>query len=160
MKKTWRNIIIISFVLIALELVGSLIFIAPYYKVQRVFDSINEGKWNETTDYYEKLNREQKDKVMSCLDSYTASICQKYIDGEITYLEAAASLDAINSIDETGTLFTKYSDDLNHNELKDAMYEYWISRENHNVEVTHKANERSINVQQRMLTEEKEKNNG
>lgn len=157
MKKTWRNIIIISFVLIALELVGSLIFLAPYYKVQRVFDSINEGKWNEASDYYEKLNREQKDKVMSCLDSYAASICQKYIDGEITYLEAAASLDAINSIDETGTLFTKYSDDLNHNELKDAMYEYWISRENHNVEVTHKANERSINVQQRMLTEKKEK---
>lgn len=156
MKKNWRKVIIISFVLIALELILSIIFLTPYYRVRRVFDNIDAGRWQEAKECFEQLNDKQKDEVMSYLDSYGAWVCQSYIDGDRTFLEAAASLDAINSIDKTGAIFQKYSPDLNHNELKDAMYEYWLSRQNHNVDVTHKANERSISAQKRMLVEEKE----
>ncbi len=156
MKKTWRKCIIISFVLITLELVGSIIFLSPYYKIRRVFDNIDAGQWPKALEYYEKLNDDQKEEVMSYLDSYAASICQNYIDGKKSYEEAAAGLDAIKSIEKTGVIFDKYSKDLDHNELKKIMTEYWQAVLNYDIETAHDTNTRSMNVQKRMKTVDKE----
>ncbi|MDE6025251.1 MAG: hypothetical protein K2G45_07355 [Lachnospiraceae bacterium] len=156
MRQKWRKCIIISFILITLELVGSIIFLSPYYKVRRVFDNIDAGQWPTALECYEKLSDNQKEEVMSYLDSYAASICQSYIDGHKSYEEAAAGLDAIKSIEKTGVIFDKYSRDLDHNELKKIMTEYWQAVLNYDIETAHDTNTRSMNVQKRMKTVDKE----
>lgn len=60
MKKNWRKVIIISFVLIALELILSIIFLTPYYRVRRVFDNIDAGRWQEAKECFEQLNDKAK----------------------------------------------------------------------------------------------------
>lgn len=156
MKSRWRNIIIVSFAIIVIEFIGCLIFLRPYYSVRRVFDYIDKGQWNKALECYDKLNENQKDTVSGYLDSYAAFICQSYIDGDKTYEEAAAGLDAIKSIEPESHIFEKYSKDLNHHALKDAMTRYWRANMKYDIEVAQAANIESMGIQQRMQTDEKE----
>ncbi len=121
MKSTWRKIIIISLVLVVIEVVGIMFFIHPYYKIQTVFNSIDDGNWIETQENYESLNQNQKDKVQTYLNDYGAYICGQYLNGEIDYQMVAAIFDAINSIDQTATIANSYMSSINHNEYKVAI---------------------------------------
>lgn len=121
MKSTWRKIIIISLVLVVIEVVGIMFFIHPYYKIQTVFNSIDDGNWIETKENYDSLSQNQKDKVQSYLNDYGAHICNQYLAGEIDYQMVAAVFDAINSIDESGIISNSYMPSINHNEYKLAI---------------------------------------
>ncbi len=118
MKSTWRKIIIISLILVVIEVVGIVFFIHPYYKIQTVFNSIDDGNWIETQENYESLSQNQKDKVQSYLFDYGAYICGEYLKGEIDYQMTAAMFDAINSIDVDGAVINTYMPSINHNEYK------------------------------------------
>lgn len=126
MNKKWRNVIIISMVILVLEVAGSLFFLLPYYKLQRVFKTIDAGQWTQTQDYFNALSEAQQEKALSYMDGYGAYLSERYINGELTYLQVSASFDAINSITEDSEIFDKYTPDINRNEyvkLVNQLYE-------------------------------------
>lgn len=125
MKKTWIKIIIISFVLMVVEIVGSFIFLRPYITKYQVFDNIKNGQWQSAQEYYEKLNDSGKDYVKDHLDSYTAWLCDQYVAGEIDYNQMVASLDAVNSIDDSGEIYAKYIAPVTENELRASIKRYY-----------------------------------
>lgn len=116
MKKTWRNIIIISLILVVLETVATMIIIRPYYKCQLVYNSISGGNWIEAQENYNNLSQSGKNRVQSYLPEYAAWLASSYTKGEISYEDTAASFDAINAIDDTKTLYDKYMTDISKNE--------------------------------------------
>lgn len=125
MKKTWRNVILVSLLLIALEVVGMYIFLYPPFKTYRLFDSIEDGQWKITKEYYDKMSTTEKIEVDKYLDSFAAWACKGYINGERDYEHTAAILDAINSVQTDGEIYNKYMNDVNHNEYKKAVYLLW-----------------------------------
>ena len=100
---------------------ATVIFLHPYYKAQMVYNSINEGNWIETKDNYDKLSDAKQDRVQKYLSGYARWITEQYATGEISYDEAVASFDAINSIDESGTLYVTYMTEINKNEYVKAI---------------------------------------
>ena len=118
MKKTWRTIIIVFWILIFAEVGAAFFVLNPYYKIKRVFDGIEAGNWQVASDYYDGLRHSQQQKVQDYLDDYAAHLCEKYLDDEISYEQIAASFDAINSIDAYDTLMAKYMPDITYNEFK------------------------------------------
>ena len=121
MNKKWKVIIIISLVLFVAEITFGLLFLTPYYRQQRLFDSISAGQWMETKEIYSSLGSDMQKKAMTYMDDYAAYVCQRYIDGEISYEYAAAALDAINSIDSSRKIYEKYSPDLNRAEYNELI---------------------------------------
>ncbi len=116
MKKTWRNIIIVSLVLILLETAAILIFLKPYYDSYRVYKSIEGGNWIETQETYDKLTFKQQERVQSYLPDYANWLAAQYMDGAMIYEDVAASFDAVNAIDDTRTLYGTYMYDISKNE--------------------------------------------
>lgn len=133
MKKTWIKIIIVSFVLLVVEAVGSLIFLKPYITKYQLFDTIKNGQWKNTQECYAKLSDSGKDYVRDNLDAYAAWLCEKYVSGEYTYNQMVASLDAINSIDDTGEIYNRYILKVSENELRASIQRYYdadVARDN------------------------------
>lgn len=118
MKKTWRNTIIIFWILIFVEAGVAFFIINPYYKMKRLFDGVKAGNWQVTSDYYNGLKYNQQKKVQGHLDDYAAHLCEQYLEDEISYEQIAASFDAINSIDAYGKLMNQYMPDITYNEFK------------------------------------------
>lgn len=131
MRKTWRNIIIVSLVMFIIEIAGGIILLYPHYKTQRLFDSIEDGQWKITQEYYNSMNSAQQQKVLGYLDDFGAWACKGYIDGEHDYEHTAAIFDAINSIQTDGSTYNKYMPDVNHNEYKRAVNWLWDSYVSH-----------------------------
>lgn len=121
MNKKWRNIIIISLILVVLEMTTTILLVRPFYKCQLVYNSINDGNWIVTQDNYSKLSQGQKDRVQSYLPDYAKWLAQSYLDKDIDYERTAAAFDAINSIDETNQLYEKYMGDISRNEYVRVM---------------------------------------
>ncbi len=133
MKKTWIRIIIVAFVIMVIEIVGSIILLKPYITRYQVFDTIKNGQWQKTQEYYDELSDNGKEYVLDNLDSYAAWISEQYLKGEYTYNELAASMDAINSIGDSHEVYNKYMPLAAENELKAsiiAYYEASVSRDN------------------------------
>lgn len=118
MKKTWRNIIIVFWILIALEGTAAFIVLNPYFKIQRLFEGVEAGNWQVTQENYDNLNYSQQQKVQGYLDDYAIHLCEQYLKEKVTYEQIAASFDAINSIDETGKIMITYMPDVTYNEFK------------------------------------------
>jgi len=139
LKKTWRKIIIISLVLVVLEVVGIMVFLHPYYKIQTVFNGIDNGNWIETQESYDELNDKQKQKVQSYLNDYAAYITGEYLQGEIEYQLVAAMFDAINCIDETASISKNYMSSINHNEYKLAIKRLYTANAAYDTEAAYDA---------------------
>ena len=116
LKKTWRNIIIISLIFVIIEAVVAYVVINPFYKAQKVYNSIEDGNWIKTQECYEDLSDYQKDRVQSYLPDYANWVANEYALGNIEYDYTAAVFDAINSIDETDSLYDMYMYDISRNE--------------------------------------------
>lgn len=121
MKKTWNRVIIISFVILALLAVGTIIFLFPYYNKYKVFDGIEAGRWNEVKESYDSLDAKQRREVQEILPDYAKHICLEYTTGEKDYTYTAAAYDAINSIDESQSLSAYYMDMICYVEYKKAI---------------------------------------
>lgn len=130
MKKTWRNVIIISLILVVIEITATFILVHPYFETQLVYNSISEGNWIETKENYDKLSSTQMERVQEYLPAYAAWEARQYATGEVTYEEAAATFDAINAIDESGTLYSTFMYDISKNEYVKVF------RELHRVETS------------------------
>lgn len=118
MKKTWRNIIIIFWILIFVEVGVGFLFLSPYYKMKRLFDGVEAGNWQVASENYEKLNHSLQQRVQGHLDDYAAHLVEQYLDDKISYEQIAASFDAINSIDAYDKLMNQYMSDVTYNEFK------------------------------------------
>lgn len=156
MKKTWRTVILVSLIIIALETAGAAIFLHPYYMVQRVFDEIENGRWKNTQEYYESLNDRYKERVQSCLNDFSADICQRYIDGELSYDRTVAAFDAINSIDETHSLMDRYLPQVSRHEYKEDINTIYTAGLNYDNATVYEMNNNIRLVQQRMSNEDRE----
>ena len=121
MKKTWRNIIITSLVLVIVEISITLLLLHPYYKAQVVYNSIDDGNWIETQENYEKLSDSQKERVQGYLFDFAAWEARQYAIGKIEYEKIAAIFDAVNAIDETGTIYNQFMPNINKNEYVKAL---------------------------------------
>lgn len=157
MKKTWRTVLIVFLIIIAFEAAGAAVFLYPYYQVQRVFNQIEDGQWQKTQEYYEKLNDKYKERVQSCLEDFSADICRRYLDGELSYNRTVAAFDAINSIDESGSLMDTYLSQVSRHEYKadvNAIYEAGLNYDNSTV---YEMNNNIRLVQQRMSNEDRER---
>lgn len=129
MRKTWRKISRVSFVIILLELVVMAVLFLPFYMTQRVFDSIDEGRYDKAQSYYESLPGILTSNVDKNLDNYAKFVCQEYIEGKRTYLEAIAALDAINAITGDKDIYDKYAKDLSEAEFKAALKLHLVANE-------------------------------
>jgi hypothetical protein len=143
-------------VILFIEVAGSLIFLFPYYKQQRVFNSIDKGQWSKTQEYYESLSDAQKEKTDSYLDGYGAYISTRYIAGEISYLEAAASFDAINSICDDTAIFDKYTPDIDRNEFVKLVNRLYQANVNKNTEQKYENIASLSDLQKRMTADTRE----
>lgn len=126
MNEKWKKIITGCLITLTIETIAAIVILFPFYKVQRIFDSIDQGKWTKTQEYYNALGDTKKEQVQGYLNAYAAFICDEYINGDMDYIHAAAALDAINSIEETGEVYTNYMPMLEKNEYKatiKALYE-------------------------------------
>ncbi len=156
MKKTWRNIIIISLILVIAEVLGIILFLHPYYNKQKVFDSIQAGSWMDAQDNYEKLSAGAKEDVQSYLDDYGAWAAESYTKQDMSFQKVVSVFDAINSIDNTGAVYEKYMHDIVKNELILSLEKY------HNAMVSYDNNamfeaEKNISIiSQRMSNDERE----
>lgn len=132
MSKRWHNVIVVSMIILALEVAGSLFFLFPYYRLQRVFKTIDAGQWMDTQESFEVLSDSQKEKALSYMDGYGAYLSERYVNGELSYLEVSASFDAINSITEDSEIFDKYTPAINRNEyvkLINQLYEANLAKD-------------------------------
>ena len=109
MKKTWNKLIIVSFIVLAVVACAAILFLYPYYNEYKVFDGIEAGQWNEVQKSYEALDSEKQKAVQEMLPDYAKHICLEYQTGEKDYIYTVAAYDAINSIDETKSICTKYN---------------------------------------------------
>jgi hypothetical protein len=156
LNKKWRNIIIVSMVILVIEVAGSLFFLFPYYRLQRVFESIDKGQWSKTQEYYNSLSESQQDRADSYMDAYGAYISERYIKGEISYLEAAASFDAINSISDDSEIFDKYTPDIDRNEYIKLVNQLYDANLTKNTEQKYENIASISDIQKRMSADTRE----
>ena len=125
MKNGWRKVVIFSLIVIILETIGAVLLVLPFYSRQMVFSNIEKGNGVKTKAYYDMLSDTQQKNVQSYLEDFAATICGKYISGELTYEETVAALDALGEVDETHSIAEKYSKDVASNELKKVVKELY-----------------------------------
>ena len=150
MKKTWNRVIIISFIIILLELAGAVVFFMSPYKMYTLFERIDAGQWSKAKEIYDGMSSEQQAEAMSYMDDYALTVCQEYIDGEKSFTHTAASFDAINSIDATGSISASYMPDICHNEYKRAINELFDANRKFDTSKAFDAQNNIAAVQQRM----------
>ena len=121
MKKTWRNIIIVSFVLVLIEVAVTMILFKPYYDAHKVYQSIEEGNWIETQEGYNNLSTNQQNRVQEHLPDYAKWLANQYVEGNMAYEDIAASFDAVNAIDESESLYSTYMYDISKNEYVNVI---------------------------------------
>lgn len=156
MNKKWRVVIITSMIILVLEIAGSLFFLFPYYRLQRVFNSIDKGQWTETLDYYNALNDSQKETALSYLDGYGAYLSERYANGEISYIQVAASFDAINSITETTEIFDKYTPAIDRNEYVKLIQKLFEANVAKNTELKYSTIAEIGDIQKRIPSDTRE----
>ncbi len=157
MKKPWKITILVSFIITLLVLVVGVILLYPDYKMYRFFKSIDDGEWSVTNEYYAQLDASQQSTAASYLNGYSITLCEKYATGERSYLETAASFDAINSLGFTNDLYIDCMTDINRNEFKSAVNAWYEANTSYNADGAVKAQNRLAAVQKRMDTDTREK---
>lgn len=157
MKKTWRNIIIVSLIFIALEAAAFFFVVMPFYRTYEIFKGIEDGRWQSVSEHYDKLNDKQKAGVQDKLEDYGIYICEKYIEGDMKYANVAASFDAINAIDETGLIMDKYMSELSYNEYKSLVKSMNIAGATYDNNTLYSMMDSLRLVQQRMKNEDRER---
>ena len=155
MKKTWNKLIIVSFIVLAVVACAAIVFLYPYYNEYKVFDGIEAGQWNEVQKSYEALDSEKQKAVQEMLPDYAKHICLEYQTGEKDYIYTVAAYDAINSIDETKSICTKYNVLVNRTEYRDAIEQIYNSNQNYNGQGVVQANETINKINLRLDTDTK-----
>ena len=150
MKKTWNRLIIICVVLLAVVACGTIIFLMPYYNEYKVFDGIEAGQWTQVQKNYESLDSSRQKAVQEMLPAYAKHVCLEYQTGEKDYIYTVAAFDAINSIDATKSICTKYNTIVNRMEYRDAIEEIYNANQNYNSEGTVRAKETINNINLRL----------
>lgn len=123
MKNGWKKLFIISLIIILLEIIGAVVVMLPFYTRNMVFVNVEKGDSVKTKGYFDMLDKSGQEKVVSYLDDFAATLCQSYIDGEKSYEETVASLDAIREIDKEKQIADGYILDVASNEFKKTMRE-------------------------------------
>lgn len=157
MKRVWNKVIIISFIVLLLECIASVILFTPYYKMHKLFNDIDEGHWSEVKENFDAMSEDQKSEALSYMDDYAVGLCNEYIDGDKSYIHTAASFDAINSVEPTGYIMEKYMPSINHNEYKKAINDLADANSTFNTNKAYEAKNTITAVQQRMNNETREK---
>ena len=141
MKKTWNRLIIVSFIVLAAVACATIVFLYPYYNEYKVFDGIEAGQWSEVQKTYESLDSQRQQEVQEMLPDYAKHICLEYQTGTKDYIYTVAAYDAINSIDETKTICTKYNIMVNRMEYRDAIEAIYNANQNYNGQGALQANQ-------------------
>ena len=118
MKNGWRKVVIFSLIVIILETIGAVLLVLPFYRRQMVFGNIENGNSVKTRAYYDMLSDTQQENVQVYLEDFAATLCQKYISGELSYEQTVAALDALGNVDKTRSIADRYIKDLASNEFK------------------------------------------
>jgi hypothetical protein len=143
-------------IILFIEVAGSLFFLFPYYRLQRVFNSIDKGQWTKTQEYYESLSETQRQRADSYMDAYGAYISERYIIGDITYLDAAASFDAINSISDNTEVFDKYTPAIDRNEYIKLVEQLFTANIDKNTEQKYENISALSDIQKRISADTRE----
>lgn len=117
MKYSWIKITLLSLIVILLEAIGILIFFRPYLVRYRTFVDMEQGRWYDASQRYYGMSDAEKTRVEEYLPGYAAWVCERYIQGELSYDETATIFDAVNEMDKTKTLYDKYMRQIGGNEL-------------------------------------------
>lgn len=157
MKKTWNRVIIISLVVLMLEAIAAVILLTPSYKMFKVFKNIDTGRWSDAQEAFADLTDEQRSQVLSYMDNYARELCREYIAEERSYIHTAASFDAINSIDTSGSIADTYMPSVNHNEYKKSINELFEANRSFDSNGAFEAKDTINAVQQRLDTDTRER---
>lgn len=150
MKKTWNKLIIVSFIVLAVVACGAIVFLYPYYNEYKVFDGIEAGQWSDVKKSYDSLDSAKQKAVQEMLPDYAKHVCLEYQTGEKDYIYTVAAYDAINSIDETKSVCTKYNTLVNRMEYRDAIEAIYNSNQNYNGQGVVEANDTINNINLRL----------
>ncbi len=156
MRKTWKIITLISFIMTLIVLGVGVVFLYSDYKMYRFFKSIDKGEWSVTKEYYNDLSPSQQQAAMSHMEGYAHELCREYAIGERSYKEVTASFDAINSLDNTQDIYNRRIMEINYNELKNAVEDLYKANTSYDTDGSVKAKNRVDDVQKRMDTATKE----
>lgn len=156
MRKTWKIVTLISFIITLVILGVGVVFLYSDYKLYRFYKSIDNGDWSVAKEYYEDLDESQKQTAMAHMEGYVHELCREYALGERSYLEVAASLDAVNSLDNTQELYSRRITEINYNELKSAVEDLYVANTTYDTDGAVKAKNRIADVQKRMDNATKE----
>ena len=156
MRKTWKIVTLVSFIMTLIILGVGVVFLYSDYKVYRFFKSIDKGQWADTKEYYDDLSPSQQQTVRANIDGYAHELCREYSLGERTYAEITASFDAINSLGDVSELYDRHITEINYNELKRSVEELYKANTSYDADGAIKAKSKIENVQKRMDTATKE----
>ncbi len=156
MRKTWKIVTLVFFILTVIVLAAGAVFLYSDYKLFRFFKSIDNGDWSVTREYYDDLTPSQQQTAMAHMEGYAQELCREYALGEKSYQEVTASFDAINSLDNTQDLYNRRITEINYNELKDAVDDLYTANTSFDTDGSVKAKKRIDDVQKRMDTATKE----
>lgn len=157
MRKTWKIVTLVSFILTLVVLGAGVVILYSDYKLFRFFKSIDNGDWSVTKEYYDDLSASQQQTAMAHLGGYANELCREYAEGERTYLEITASLDAINSLENAKEIYDKHIIEINYYELKKSVDELYYANTSFDTDGAVKAQNKISSVQKRMDTDTKEK---
>ena len=156
MRKTWKIVTLVFFIMTLIVLGVGVVFLYSDYQLYRFFKSIDKGDWTVTKEYYDDLTPSQQQTAMAHMDGYAQELCREYANGERSYQEVTASLDAINSLDNTDDIYNRRITEINYNELKGAVEALFKANTTYDTDGAVKAKNRIDDVQKRMDTATKE----
>ncbi len=156
MRKTWKITTLVCFIMTLIILAVGAVFLYSDYKLFRFFKSIDKGNWSVTKEYYDDLSPSQQQTAMLHMEGYAQELCREYANGERSYQEVSASLDAINSLGTTSDLYNRRITEINYNELKSAVEDLFKANTSFDTDGAVKAKTRIDDVQKRMDTATKE----
>ena len=157
MRKTWKIVTLVSFIMTLIILGVGVVFLYSDYKLFRFFKSIDNGNWSVTREYYNDLTPSQQQTAMAHMEGYAQELCRDYASGDRNYQEVTASFDAINSLDNTQDIYNRRITEINYNELKSAVEDLYKANTSFDTDGAVKAKKRIDDVQKRMDTATKEK---
>ncbi len=156
MRKTWKIVTLVFFIMTLIVLGVGFVFLHSDYKLYRFFKSIDKGEWTVTREYYNDLTPSQQQTAMAHMEGYAQELCREYANDEKSYQEVTASFDAINSLDNTEDIYTRRITEINYNELKGAVEALYKANTTYDTDGAVKAKNRIDDVQKRMDTATKE----
>ncbi len=89
---------IISFIIIAFEIVSAFVFVIPGMNKNKMFEALREGKGDAAADYYDKVRFFAAQDIEKDIKGFMVTEANSYLTGEVSYEEYISHIRAVDKI--------------------------------------------------------------